>query len=123
MLDVCPQNLATYYLTDKIPNKKYLIEIGYWSWPTTMTLASASSDYDGKDDILIAMASSMGFHSLGMREQGVQYYGIGNALVQDAIRSDEDKPSHVITGRGTSSQSGNLVGEPWNDPFIESFGS
>ena len=109
----------------KIPNKKYLIEVGYWSWPTSLSESALStkSDFDGKDDILIAMTTSMGFHSLGMQQQGVQYYAVANALIQDAIAQDEDKPSHVITGKGTSSSSGSLVGQPWNDPFVISTNS
>jgi len=109
----------------KIPNKKYFLEIGYWSWPLDMATPTAStySAFDGKDDILICFASSMGFHQLGMRESGIQYYAMASALLQDAIDSDGDKPSHVITGRGTSSTSGNLMGEPWNDPFVAGIGN
>jgi len=109
----------------KIPNRDYLIEIGYWTWPTVLDadIPYFKSSFDGKDDILIALATSMGFHSLGMQQQGIQYYAVANALIQDAIAQDEDKPSHVITGKGTSSSSGSLMGQPWNDPFVISTNS
>ena len=106
----------------KIPNKAYLLEIGYFSWPTDLTDSTTASNFDGKDDILINLASSIGFHSLGMRDQGGQYYAIANALIADAEAEDGATPSHVITGKGTSSTSGNLTGEPWNDPFVSSIG-
>ena len=106
----------------KIPNKAYLLEIGYFSWPTDLTTDAVPSVFDGKDDILINMASSIGFHSLGMADQGGQYYAIANALIADAEAEDGATPSHVITGKGTSATSGNLIGEPWNDPFVNSIG-
>ena len=106
----------------KIPNKAYLLEIGYFSWPSDLADDATTSTFDGKDDILINLASSIGFHSLGMREQGGQYYAIANAVIADAEAEDGATPSHVITGKGTSSTSGNLIGEPWNDPFVNSIG-
>ena len=106
----------------KIPNKAYLLEIGYFSWPTNLADDTTASTFDGKDDILINLASSIGFHSLGMQDQGGQYYAIANALIADAEAEDGATPSHVITGKGTSSTSGNLTGEPWNDPFVSSIG-
>ena len=106
----------------KIPNKAYLLEIGYLSWPSNLADDATTSTFDGKDDILINLASSIGFHSLGMREQGGQYYAIANALIADAEAEDGATPSHVITGKGTSSTSGNFIGEPSNDPFVNSIG-
>jgi len=105
----------------KIPNRKYLIEIGYFSWPAA--LVTSPSDFDGKDDILINLATSIGFHSLGMKESGVQYYAMSEALIQDAIAEDEATPSHVITGKGTSASTTGLGGDPWNDPFVSSIGT
>lgn len=109
----------------KIPNRDYLLEVGFWMWPLPLDAdtPNTASGFDGKDDILIALATSMGFHSLGMQQQGIQYYAVANALIQDAIAQDEDKPSHVITGKGTSSSSGSLMGQPWNDPFVISTNS
>ena len=101
----------------RIPNLAYSLNIRYPQWPSDLTSGSQSSDYEYKDQLIIASAILEGY--LHFEEYNdVQIWAqrfLG--LLSDSIKAvgdmDWEPQAEEFMSRG-----GYSSGEPWIDPYV-----
>lgn len=100
-----------------IPDTDFLIERRYSVWPDDLA-DGTPSDLQYKDDLIIAWATELMFHSVGMRQDGATWFAIRSQLLKAAIDEDRSKPDIARVPFGTSeTQPGGV--NYWQDPFVK----
>ena len=104
----------------RIPDKAYKVDFRFQAWPTTLIGAANTfkSDFNRKDDILIALSVSYLYGSFGEYERANRFYGIFVALLREAVGEDDMKPDSEILP-AWESDIGRLR-DGVNDPFVRS---
>ena len=98
-----------------VPDKAYSATIRMSIWPTDLS-GSNKSDLDHKDDIIVYLAVSWAFHSLGRREDAARFYNIAKVMMEEAFSEDRDKPDgEFVPEHGDVSVK---LTDYWKDPFI-----
>src|SRR6185437_746866 len=71
-----------------VPYAAYPVKIKTTNYPTAFVLGqpNAVSDFDQKDDILIALALEYAWRSLGMHDKADQYQGMALNQIKEAIK-------------------------------------
>ena len=100
----------------RVPDRAFVLFRNYTLWPLALTTDAQKSDFDQKDNALIALSTHTMFHSLGQREDAREYFGIYRALLDEAIKDETTEPDSSRVPRRTSEQQGQL-GQFWLDPF------
>lgn len=90
----------------------------YSIWPADFAGDNDTSDLDHKDDVLIALATSTLFQSLGMREDAARWFFVYQDLFRQAKELDMTRPDSAIVPRGASDEQ-RLVRDPVSDPFVK----
>jgi len=110
----------TYYQNKlelwRIPNDTYTIVIRWSKWPTTLSADEDKSDYDNKDDIIIALATSWAFKSLGDKERMYFWANAAWDQLESAILAESQQPDREIV---PIPEIKTALGEYWKDPFIK----
>lgn len=102
-----------------VPDIEYTINIKKGNWPTPLSTLAQVTDLENKDDLLITLTTADIFDSLGKVEDSARKIAIYKSMLEDAIDSDEAQPGREIK---PDFETGPIVGEYWNDPFIRSIG-
>jgi hypothetical protein len=106
----------------RVPAAAYSLTLRYSRWPTDFstqsTPSTTKSDLDGKDDMIIALATHNLLQSLGMREDAQQWFAIYSDLLRDAKADQDDEPDESRIPDGTSETSAPYANEYWRDPFV-----
>lgn len=102
-----------------IPDQQYTGVIRWSFWPAVFSGAAASnkSDFKQKDDVLIYMATSYLYHSLGEYERAKMFFGFAKSHYDTAIREDDTKPDTDIA---PISEFPVFSSNYWADPFVRS---
>lgn len=79
-----------------IPNQAYNGFIRWTNWPTALSGSSDVSDFLEKDDVLIWLALSYLFHSLGEYERANKLFGMAKGQLTIAIDEDTDNPDTTL---------------------------
>lgn len=64
----------------------------------------------------MAYGTSFLMHSLAMREDAQQFFGIAERLMEDAIAMESEKPDLEAVGEAVTVTS---IRDYWKDPFME----
>lgn len=101
----------------RIPNDSYTVYLRYKAYPTAFSEGDDdTSDFEGMDDILIALATSWAFRSLGESEKASYWVGVAAKGMQLARNADLFRTDYAPSGTASV----NLpAGEYWNNPFIK----
>lgn len=101
----------------KIPDSTLTYRLRYIQTPTPFTSATdAVSDFNDKDDVIIAFAVAYAFDSLGESESATPWRRTGYSDLVRARAADEISPDFTIQ----PFPDGVPSGEYWADPFIRS---
>ena len=103
----------------RVPDAVYSISIRVSRWPKSVTVTGEGNviDLENVDDLVINLATSYLYHSLGRSDKGKDFFGIyrglaKEALIEDSTDYDESmsgiSPDNILTTRG------------YDDPFIHS---
>ena len=91
-----------------------------WSkWPTALSASDDVSDYEHLDDIIISLATSWGFRSVGDKERMYLWGNFAWDQLKQAIFADDQSVDREIT---PISEIKTLTGDYWKDPFIRRMG-
>jgi hypothetical protein len=102
-----------------VPNAVYPLQCRVSLFPTpytTSTLPTYVSQYVGKDDIIIAFASSYLWRSFGRFDKAKTFQQTAVELLETAMRSDKNRPD--LDTAGTADDAGPLSGAYWANPWI-----
>lgn len=104
----------------KLPDEAYNYEIRMTILPTPLvvSLGTAVSDLDGKDDLLIFLAVSWVFGSLGEYDRMKSFFGMFAAREKLARDEDDRRPDVEIVSDHGKARPDVVVGHPWADPFV-----
>ncbi len=100
----------------RIPNAAYTVEVRMATWPTDLTTTSQVSDLLNKDDLIIWMATHVGFLSLGNRKSAANALSEYRDVWAEARIEEMENPdfSRVPDDRNIERQ------DYWADPFVRS---
>lgn len=104
-----------------LPNATYSIRVRWTQWPPTLVNDTDKSLFLAKDDVIIELAVSRAFYSLGKEEDAMKHEGIARILLEEGKEVDRTRPDIEIKPAISDSQA--IVGPnstPWNDPFVKS---
>lgn len=101
-----------------LPDKAYSSLIRLTKWPVSLSADTDVSDYVHKDDILIHLATSYLYHSLGEYERAARFFNMASSNIRTAVTEDAEDPDKQIMP-AFNDVSEQIVGEYWNDPFIK----
>lgn len=102
----------------KTPSDDFLIERRYSVWPSDL-VDGTESELKHKDDLIIAWATELMFHSTGMRTDGATWFAIRSQLLRDSISEDRSKPDIARVPLGASEAIGTGGINYWQDPFVK----
>jgi hypothetical protein len=101
----------------RIPDNNYEYKIRYKKSPTKLTANSSFTlDFDGLDDVIIALATSWAFRSLGEREKASWWIGVAAKAMGLAKDLDLYKADHEPVGSPSDTVT---AGQYWKNPFIK----
>jgi hypothetical protein len=100
-----------------VPSQNWTLLRRYSVWPTPFANDNAVSDFDAKDDIIIAWTTEWMFRSMGETEDHNEWRGVRMELLDTARKDDMSEPDISILPRG---QSVDVEFGPnyWVDPFV-----
>jgi len=103
----------------RMPDQAYSYRIRHDVWASAFSDASPSvtSDLDHKDDLLIALALSYSFSSLGDSTRASRWWVIYSNGLNDAVGEEVEKPDIAPAPQANLRDWGSSS-EPWKDPFI-----
>lgn len=101
----------------RVPDQAYRIIIREILWPSPLSDASptAVSDLEKKDDMIIALAVSYFFNSLGKEERSQYWWRIFQRMLKEAIIEQDDEPDLDIE-QPREVRIG--AADYWKDPFV-----
>lgn len=97
-----------------LPNITYTLRMRWSKWPATLSIGTETSEFLEKDEILIELALSYIFRSLGKEDDAAKHETFAKKLLGEAETMDSQMPDLDITP---------LTGlaparaDPWTDPF------
>jgi hypothetical protein len=101
------------------PDAAYTLYIRYPQWATDLTSGSTATDFERKDEVLIAAAILEGYLHLEEYESAKIWSARFIGLLTDAVRGegDVDWEPQAQAMAGAYGQGGYTSGEPWIDPY------
>lgn len=101
----------------RVPDDSYTYKLRYKAYPTAFTDGSSeTSDFEGMDDILIALATSWAFRSLGESEKASYWIGVAAKGMQLAKKADLYTTDYEPSGEATANLT---AGEYWLNPWVK----
>lgn len=104
-----------------LPEKSYtnLVRLRWTKWPTALSVGATPSEFREKDELLIELAISYAYRSLGNPEEAAKHEAIVRRLFNEADTIDRDKPD--LEQVGDASQGSQTAPQDyWRDPFVRS---
>lgn len=103
------------------PFLQFTAQLRYTQTPLDFTTAETtqSSQYDGKDDILLNYSLAYFFKSLGRADRANYFEALAKEQLDEAIERDDLRPDMEVS-RGATDALGTGQGEYWANPFIRS---
>ena len=72
-----------------VPDDAYELYFYRDKWPTALSGASDTSDIMSLDEVLVAYATSRAYRSLKMMEPSLYWKGIGDEILNEALKTDK----------------------------------
>lgn len=103
------------------PFLQFTAQLRYTRYPTPFvaTQLSQVSDFDNKDDLLIAYALAYFFKSLGRNDRAAYFEGLGKEQLDEAIDRDDTRPD-IEVSRDIDNMTIDSQGAYWSQPFTNS---
>jgi len=101
-----------------LPNATYTLRVRWSKWPTDLSAATDTSQFNQKDEILIELALVYAYNSLGKEEDAAKHNAALGRLMLEAQQKDNTHPDLNITSSAGDIQVQGFSGTPWLDPFI-----
>lgn len=102
-----------------LPEKAYpTVRLRWTKWPTDLSAGGTPSEFNQKDELLIELAISYAYRSLGNPEEAAKHEAIASRLFAEAVTTDRDKPD--LEMRGDPSEGSQAPQDYWRDPFVRS---
>lgn len=114
------KNTGTFELFP-IPDAAYTLRLRYSLYPSDFTAASATSQFTGCDDALIAYATMFGFRWLQETKDAQDWMKTGDEIVAWVKENLEEAQQFVDwapASEGFSALDGELTGQYYNNPFV-----
>lgn len=103
-----------------LPDQQYTGVIRYRAWPTALADGSDLSNFKEKDDILVWLAVSWLFHSLGEYDQAKMFFGMADTHMTSAVREDFNAVDQEIKPAWNDGLH-HPSGVPWANPWVDKF--
>jgi hypothetical protein len=101
-----------------VPNAVYPLQVRVTQLPVAYTIStpsSTTSQFNGKDEIILAFAAAYLWNSFGRYDKAAQFHSTGSALLDLAKKADADRPDLDTAGDADDTE---YQGQYWANPFI-----
>lgn len=105
-----------------IPSTNYTLTSRRIYWPRNLETDASKSDFDHKDDLLIALATHSAFQSLGMLDDAGRWFAIYSDMLRAAMKENAKKVDLLVKARGISERT-SFGHDRVRDPFSRTSGS
>ncbi len=102
-----------------VPNIDYTWYLSYTKLPTAFADDDAVSDFDNKDDLIIATTTHYMFNRYQAFEEAEQWRKGFRSQLNEAILDDKIKPDVQAVPMGISVGNTKPLNDPWRDPFYK----
>jgi hypothetical protein len=104
------------------PQMQFTAQLRYISYPRPFSTTAPNnlqqaSDFEYKDDILVAYSLAYLFESLGRPDRAQYFEELGKTKLDEAIEKDDDRPD-IEVSRDMPELNAALLGPYWANPFI-----
>ena len=99
----------------RIPDNTYTIFIRWSKWPTALSDDSDTSDYENKDDVIVALATAWAFKSIGDKDRMYFWANAAWDQLESAILAESQQPDREIV---PIPELKTVLGDYWRDPFV-----
>lgn len=105
----------------QLPDKTYPLRMRWTKWPTALSADATPSEFNEKDELLVELALSYAYRSLGNPEEAQKHEAVALRLFAESDQIDRDKPDLEMVG---DARQGSQVApqDYWRDPFVRSIG-
>lgn len=104
-----------------LPKQTYDIRVRWTTWPIDLTDSTQKSQFNNKDDVILELAQSRVYYSLGKEEDGAKHEAIAKMLLGEAWSQDRARPDiNIVPAPADDQVTGIGTNEPWNNPFVRS---
>lgn len=103
-----------------VPDQVYKFSMKYTRDPTPFDLNNPGqlSDFDFKDDILIAEALAWRWSKLGRHDKANEHLREARILTEDAIKQDDNRPDMNTSSWDNDEEGREVISDYWADPFV-----
>ena len=100
----------------RIPDAAYTLHVRYTQWPADLSLGTGTSDFENKDEILIAAGTLETFLALEEVVDAAIWLKRFDNLMEKARVDDTYEPDWAPEAEPMADWRGPQSGEPWKDP-------
>lgn len=102
-----------------LPEKTYTsVKLRWTKWPTDLSVGATPSEFNQKDELLIELAVSYAYRSLGNPEEAAKHEAVAKRLFSESDQIDRDKPDLEQVGDAREGPQGPT--DYHRDPFVRS---
>jgi hypothetical protein len=104
----------------RVPDIAHDFELRLTIFPTALSIGTPDgvSDFREKDDLLIFLAVSWVFGSLGEYERAGRFFSFYRVRAKEAEMKESRRPDQDIISDGGKARPDAIIGTPWSDPFV-----
>lgn len=104
----------------KVPDIVYKINIRVSRWPKQVAITGEGNaiDLENVDDLVITLAVSYLYHSLGRSDKGKEFFGIYRGLAKEALLEDSTDYDESMAGISPGDSFASTT-RGYDDPFIK----
>jgi len=105
----------------RVPDIVYTISIRLSRWPKSVAITGGGVvvDLENVDDLIINLAISYIYHSLGRSDKGKEFFGIYRGLAKEALTEDDSDYDEAMAGISPDRIG---MSRGYDDPFVYSTG-
>lgn len=105
-----------------LPLATYPIRLRWTQWPIPLTEDTDVSQFESKDELLIELAMTYAYRSLGKEEDAAKHEAFARGLLAEAKEVDRKRPDITIQpAPSDAAMIGHTgPGDPWNNPWVRS---
>lgn len=107
---------GSYVELFRIPDDAYTLSIRYSKWPTPFSTDSSVSDYDNKDELLVAAGVLETYLALEEYTDAATWMQKFLGLLRDSVIDEGEPDLEPQSEPGGTSSMAPIIGEPWASP-------
>lgn len=107
-----------YIETYPLPRQNFVLRMRWSAWPADLVKDADVSQFNQKDELLIELALTYAFRSLGKEEDAAKHEAFAKGLLAEAKETDRTHPDRTVVAGPSDAAAITYPVEPWLNPFV-----